>query len=386
MTAARRRLVAGRARTCPPAPATRSRSTAASPCADPRALRLPDGPEGPAEVVDLAALRVGRRRLGRACALAGRGASTSCTSAPSPPRARSTPPIEPARPPGRPRRRPGRGDAAGQLPRTARLGLRRRRAVRRARAVRRTRTPSSASSTRATPAGSGSASTSSTTTSGPSGNRLPDFGPYFTDHYRTPWGAAVNLDGAGSDEVRRFIIDNALRLAARLPRRRAAPRRRARAARRACAPAAGGAVGRRRRRSPTRPGGRCGWSRSRTATTRAPSRPASEGGLGLHAQWADDVHHGLHVLLTGETQGYYGDFAAPGALAKVLTGVFLHDGTWSSFRGRTHGRPVDRAGTPGLAVRGLAADPRPGRQPGHRRPALGHRSTRARWPAAPRCC
>jgi maltooligosyltrehalose trehalohydrolase len=67
----------------------------------------------------------------------------------------------------------------------------------------------------------------------------------------------------------------------------------------------------------------------------------------LHAQWDDDVHHALHVLLTGETQGYYADFAEPGALAKVLSSVFLHDGSYSSFRQRTHGRPVDRSMTPG---------------------------------------
>jgi maltooligosyltrehalose trehalohydrolase len=55
----------------------------------------------------------------------------------------------------------------------------------------------------------------------------------------------------------------------------------------------------------------------------------------------------LHVLLTGETQGYYADFAAPGAIEKVLSGVFLHDGTYSSFRRRTHGRPIDKTRTPG---------------------------------------
>jgi len=75
--------------------------------------------------------------------------------------------------------------------------------------------------------------------------------------------------------------------------------------------------------------------------------PRPEGGLGLHAQWADDVHHGLHVALTGETTGYYADFAAPDALTTVLTGGFLHTGTWSTFRGRTHGRPLDRSRTPG---------------------------------------
>ena len=73
------------------------------------------------------------------------------------------------------------------------------------------------------------------------------------------------------------------------------------------------------------------------------------GGYGLHAQWADDVHHSLHVALTGEDQGYYADFATAGltGLAHVLTRVFLHEGTWSSFRGRNHGAPVDTRRIPG---------------------------------------
>ena len=45
---------------------------------------------------------------------------------------------------------------------------------------------------------------------GPDGNYLGCYGPYFTDRVKTPWGEAVNYDGAGSDEVRRFVIDNAL--------------------------------------------------------------------------------------------------------------------------------------------------------------------------------
>jgi maltooligosyltrehalose trehalohydrolase len=73
--------------------------------------------------------------------------------------------------------------------------------------------------------------------------------------------------------------------------------------------------------------------------------PRAEGGLGLHAQWNDDFHHALHTALTGESKGYYADFArAPfAALAKTLTGGYFHDGTYSSFRGRHHGRPLDRA-------------------------------------------
>ena len=75
--------------------------------------------------------------------------------------------------------------------------------------------------------------------------------------------------------------------------------------------------------------------------------PRAAGGQGFAAQWNDDVHHALHVLLTGETQGYYADFAAPRALAKVLEGAFFHDGTYSAFRGRAHGRAFERATIPG---------------------------------------
>ena len=70
--------------------------------------------------------------------------------------------------------------------------------------------------------------------------------------------------------------------------------------------------------------------------------PRAEGGFGLDAQWDDDVHHALHALLTGERQAYYVDFGSLAVLAKVLTSAFLHDGTFSTFRGRTHGKPVDR--------------------------------------------
>ncbi len=71
------------------------------------------------------------------------------------------------------------------------------------------------------------------------------------------------------------------------------------------------------------------------------------GGYGLDAQWDDDVHHALHATLTGETQGYYCDFGPLHVLAKVLTSAFFHDGTYSTFRGSKHGKPVDRSTTPG---------------------------------------
>ena len=71
--------------------------------------------------------------------------------------------------------------------------------------------------------------------------------------------------------------------------------------------------------------------------------PRALGGYGLAAQWDDDVHHALHALLTGERQGYYCDFGSLPVLAKTFTSAFLHDGTFSTFRGRVHGAPIDPA-------------------------------------------
>ncbi len=69
--------------------------------------------------------------------------------------------------------------------------------------------------------------------------------------------------------------------------------------------------------------------------------PTSEGGLGLTAQWDDDVHHALHAALTGERQGYYVDFGSMATLAQAMTRVFVHDGGWSTFRESQWGRPID---------------------------------------------
>ncbi len=181
---------------------------------------------------------------------------------------------------------------------------------------------------------------------GPSGDHLAAFGPYYTDRYGTPWGQALNLDGPLSDEVRGFLLDNALMWLADLHvdalrldavhalfDERAIPFLEELSA---SVDALAARVGR-----PLWLIAESDRNDPRTVT------PREAGGTGLHAQWVDDVHHALHVLLTGETQGYYADFAEPGALAKVLSHAFLHDGTYSTFRRHTHGRPVDRSMTPG---------------------------------------
>ncbi|MFJ4613295.1 malto-oligosyltrehalose trehalohydrolase [Streptomyces griseus] len=190
---------------------------------------------------------------------------------------------------------------------------------------------------------------------GPSGNHLPAFGPYFTETHHTPWGAAVNLDAPGSDEVRAFLLGSALawlrdyRLdGLRLDAVHALADTRALTFLEelsAAVDALAVEVG--------RPLGLIAESDLCDPRTTAP-RPA--GGLGLHAQWNDDFHHALHTALTGESQGYYADFArAPlAALAKTVTSAFFHNGTWSSFRGRSHGRPVDVSRTPAHRFLGYA--------------------------------
>jgi maltooligosyltrehalose trehalohydrolase len=185
---------------------------------------------------------------------------------------------------------------------------------------------------------------------GPDGNYLGEFGPYMTDTHHTPWGAALNLDAPDSEPVRRWVLDNvrqwfrdfhvdALRLDAvhELHDDRAVHLLED--------------MAREVDELAVREGRRM-WliaesdrNDPRTVTPRG--RGDAIGGLGLHAQWADDVHHALHVALTGEKQGYYADFADPGALEKVMHSPFFHDGTWSSFRGRRHGRRVDAASIPG---------------------------------------
>ncbi len=181
---------------------------------------------------------------------------------------------------------------------------------------------------------------------GPSGNYLSRFGPYFTDAHSTPWGAAVNLDGPGSDGVRRFVVDNALRWvrdfhvdALRLD---AVHELRDDSERHILAQLAdevaelAAVLGR-----PVHLVAESDLNDPVMVT------PTALGGRGMSGQWADDVHHALHALLTGEDTGYYADFAAPGVLDTVLREVFLHDGRWSSFRGREWGAPVDPALHPG---------------------------------------
>jgi len=179
---------------------------------------------------------------------------------------------------------------------------------------------------------------------GPSGNYLPLFGPYLKDG-RNTWGDLVNLDAEGSAEVRRYILDNVrmwledyhvdgLRLdAVHALQDRSDVHLLEEMAIEVAALSA---------------------HQRRPLTLIAESdlndpvmvTPREAGGYGLDAQWSDDFHHAVHVALTGETTGYYADFEPLTALKKVVEEGFFHAGTFSSFRGRDHGVPIDTRAVP----------------------------------------
>jgi maltooligosyltrehalose trehalohydrolase len=171
---------------------------------------------------------------------------------------------------------------------------------------------------------------------GPEGNYLADFGPYFTDRYRTPWGAAINFDGPESDEVRRFFIENALervrefhadalRLDAIHGIVDTSPR--------TFLEELGEAIHREAERL-----GRCVYviPESDRNDPRV-IRPREAGGYGLDAVWNDDFHHALHALLARERAGYYQDFGTLEHLRRAFAEGFVYSGQYSAYHRRRHG-------------------------------------------------
>lgn len=179
---------------------------------------------------------------------------------------------------------------------------------------------------------------------GPEGNYLSSFAPYFSGKYRTPWGDGLNFDDADSDGVRRFFIENALywttefhadalRLDAIhgifdysalhiLQELTEAVHAQARALGRPC------------------------WviAESDLNDVRV-INPVNAGGFAVDAQWSDDFHHALQVVLTGERSGYLSDFGTMADVRKALTDGFVYDGRYSEHRRRRHGNSSkDRPG------------------------------------------
>jgi maltooligosyltrehalose trehalohydrolase len=174
---------------------------------------------------------------------------------------------------------------------------------------------------------------------GPDGNVLGEFGPYFTDRHRTPWGDAINYDGAGSDEVRRFVVDNALMWlrdyhvdGLRLDAVHAIVDTSAVHIVEEISAAVHGLADTL---------GRQLWviAESDLNDPRLVRDP-QVGGFGCDAQWSDDFHHALHATLAGETSGYYADFGTVADVVAALRHVFVNPGGFSAFRRRRHGREV----------------------------------------------
>jgi maltooligosyltrehalose trehalohydrolase len=181
---------------------------------------------------------------------------------------------------------------------------------------------------------------------GPVGNYTSKFGPYLTNNHCTPWGDAVNLEFAQSDQVRRFFCDNALmwmeeyhidglrldavhefvdRSAIHFMEQ----------------------LAREVEELSTRLGRRLVLVAESDLNDPRVVRQREANGYGMNAQWNDDFHHALFTVLdpNGEGKGYYSDFGSMERLAKALTQVFVYDGIYSPYRRRVHGRRVEGLST-----------------------------------------
>jgi maltooligosyltrehalose trehalohydrolase len=175
---------------------------------------------------------------------------------------------------------------------------------------------------------------------GPEGNYLPRYAPYFTDHYKTPWGNALNFDGAWSDGTRNFFLQNAafwledlhvdaLRLDAvhAIVDQSAIP------------------FIQQLKELATEISQRTGSKKELIAETDLNDpryiNPPVKGGYGLDGQWIDEFHHSLRTILTGDTSGYYADFGGIAHLEKAFRNTYVYNGGWSEHRRRHFGGQAD---------------------------------------------
>lgn len=183
---------------------------------------------------------------------------------------------------------------------------------------------------------------------GPSGNYLPRFGPYLSKG-SNPWGEGINVDGDQSDGVRDHIIGCALRWmrdfhvdGLRLD------------AVHALVDTTAIHILEELSLETDALAEQLGRPLSLIAESdRNDPRfitPRSALGYGMTAQWDDDIHHALHTAVSGERHGYYSDFGSIATLAETLKSGYFHAGTFSSFRRRRHGRPLDTATIPGYRL------------------------------------
>jgi len=175
---------------------------------------------------------------------------------------------------------------------------------------------------------------------GPEGNYIGQFGPYFTDKYKTPWGDALNFDDAWSDGVRNYFLQNArmwledyhvdaLRLDAVHAIRDFSALH----------------ILQQLKVLTEDIERRCGCNKQLIAETDLNDpryiNPRAKGGYGLDGQWVDEFHHALRTLMTGETSAWYEDFGSIAQLEKAFRNTYVYDGVWSPHRKRTFGGSAD---------------------------------------------
>ena len=175
---------------------------------------------------------------------------------------------------------------------------------------------------------------------GPEGNYLPEFGPYNTDKYFTPWAKAMNFDDQYSDGVREYYLQNALmwlndfhidglRLDA------------------VHAIWDSGAthflevLEQRVRQLEEETGRKKVLIAEFDLNNPRYINPVSKGGYGMDGQWIDEFHHALHALITGETNGYYSDFGSIDDLEKSFRDSYVFTGQYSAHRKKKFGRKTD---------------------------------------------
>ena len=175
---------------------------------------------------------------------------------------------------------------------------------------------------------------------GPEGNYIGEFGPYYADRYHTPWGNAINYDGPDSGAVRRFVIDNAvswvrdfgldgLRLDAIQTIYDLSAKHLLAELQEEVQTVA------KQQQRHIHESGETHQNDSRLVS------PTEQGGYALDSIWADDLHHSLHALLTGERDGYYIDFGEVEHVAKLFNDSLTYDGRYSRYRRARHGNRVD---------------------------------------------
>lgn len=174
---------------------------------------------------------------------------------------------------------------------------------------------------------------------GPEGCYVCEYGPFFTDNYKSPWGQAVNVDGPYSDGVRNYFIENALYWYTHyhidVLRLDAADRIFDISA----YPFLQELVDNVKTCS-RRNGRECFLIAESDQNDPKLVRPKERGGFGLDAQWLDDFHHCIHALLTGEREGYYADYGEIEQLAKALQEGFVYTGEYSTYRKCRRGVPA----------------------------------------------